>query len=479
MKYIILLALLCTSVSASVSFSLGSVSGYPGQSVNVPLSLSNDVAIWGFSFKVSESPLSNINFVSGSAGNRLANGLNGVSVNSPDVVTAYSVFAGNTPGIIIGNDVIYTLSYNIPSGLSEGVYSLSISDVFVSDSSGAQVNGVSVSGGSISVTEEPDAMVVLPSFSLLVNEQKEFFVCLSNDYPDRAIKTLSLSFGFTSSILEVVSVDILQGVGTSDIDAGSVEIELSGLNVEESDCSESSGANVAKVKVRGKIVGSTPLTIVGLSATDDLSQPFAVQALSGSNGHASVGSSASSSGSGGGGGGGGNSKSSSCPVYCNNREKYGHVDICKSAICTVGLTSSVGVPETVSEVPFANKPVVEKSEPVVVEREVPVVSEEVSTPVKSLAGKSTERIVTVDSPVLVEEDGIYLWNMALLLVLLAGLAAFVWFLVLKKKKPVEFSVPEVKSHDHEAEVPRVEKVEKPVSSVPSKYEHIIRKKLKK
>lgn len=280
---LLLLLVLSTSAAAALNFSMQTQIVYPGQDANITLGLQNDIPIWGFTLKIQENPSSPIDFFNATQTARLSGGLNGATRNTQDKITLYSVFAGNTQGILPGEEGLFTLTYKIPNNTPYGQYQLEPTGLSVSDNNGQTIEA-SITGASIVVVEEPPTELRLPEVSGRINSPMEVPICLSNTEENQVVKTASMIITHNSTMAKATSVKINNGTGTYEIKETEVEINISMLNVKNADCEQNTGANVAIITYIPLSVGSSPLIFQTASTTYEFAESFTTQAVQTKNG---------------------------------------------------------------------------------------------------------------------------------------------------------------------------------------------------
>ncbi|MBW2969587.1 hypothetical protein KY319_00490 [Candidatus Woesearchaeota archaeon] len=265
------------TVSAAITFTITpeTQTVNPGNIINLNLNVNNDQAFWGFSMKIDETPVSPIDYNTGTPSARLTGSFNGITENTPDRITPYAIFAGNTEGITPGTGAIFTLTYTIPTETPPGTYSLTPSELAVSDQNGNPITGATITGASITVQETTGPVVgyTLPELTGGLEETKEVTVCLSNTEPE-TVTGAELTITHNEDIAKVTKVELLQGTGTSTIEEGSTQITITGLNVQNADCSAQTGANIAKIHYYLRALGTTPLNVQSATATPYSPQQF-------------------------------------------------------------------------------------------------------------------------------------------------------------------------------------------------------------
>lgn len=440
---------MATSVSAAITFTITPQTGYPGQQINVPLNLENDQPIWGFSTKITENPGSQITFSSATPTNRLNGGLNGATQNNPDKITVYSAFAGNTPGIIPGNGAVFTITYNIPAETPLGQYQLELSDLIVSDQDGQPIQTTAITGATITIEEEPETEIYLPYEYIFVNEQKDITVCITNTDTQRAVKSVQMIITYNQQKAQALSAEILQGTGSSEILVGSTSLTINGLNVQNANCEEQTGANVAKIRFLGKEAGVTPLTIQSSSATDQYTEPFSVQALENYNGQLTIGNTQTPPPTTGGGGSGSqkyqtfqgcakcddlNSEYFECCGNTIDEIRY-YCDHPKDQYCKKKAPNPVPL-EQLPVFPQATLP--PQTEQTTTEVTRPEIKQPEAPAKQNFAGETGRTEV----PEAETQDGLLPWLIAGALVLLVGGAFGTYAMFRKRPEAPELSIPE-------------------------------------
>jgi len=444
---LLLLIIMATSASAAVTFTMTPQTGHPGDTIYVPLNLENDQPIWGFSTKIIENPGSPIAFSSATQTSRLDGGLNGATQNTPDRITAYSVFAGNTPGILAGNGAVFTITYNIPAETPLGQYQLELSDLTVSDQDGQPIQTTAITGATITIEEEPETEIVLPYEYIFLNEQKDIAVCITNTDTQRAVKSVQMTITHNQQIAQALSVEITQGAGSSQIAPGNTQITINGLNVQNANCEEQTGANIAKIRFLGKQAGVTPLTIQSSSATDQYTQPFSIQALENYNGQITVGTEPTPiPGNGGGGGGSQKYKTFQGCAKCENTNSE-HFECCGNTIDEIRYfcehpTDQHCKKKTANPVPLEQLPVYPVPQPTTApqieqktaEATSPEVRQPEIPPKQNFAGEAIKRELPA------EDDNLLPWLIAGALVLLVG-GAFGTYTMFRNRPQANAELP--------------------------------------
>lgn len=458
---------MATSASAAITFTITPQTGYPGQQINVPLNLENDQPIWGFSTKITENPGSQIAFSSATPTSRLNGGLNGATQNNPDRITVYSAFAGNTPGIIAGNGAVFTITYDVPADTLLGQYQLELSDLTVSDQDGQPIQTTAITGATITIEEEPETEIVLPYEYIFVNEQKDITVCITNTDTQRAVKSVQMTITYNQQKAQALSAEILQGTGSSEIQVGSTSLTINGLNIQNANCEEQTGANIAKIRFLGKEAGITPLTIQSSSATDQYTEPFSVQALENYNGQITVGNqqTPTPTPTTGGGGGGGSQKYQTfqgCKPCNNPTSEY--YDCCGNTIdeinyycdhpkdqyCKKKAPNPVPL-EQLPVFPVAQTTPAPQTEQTTTEVTRPEVKQPEVPPKQNFAGEAIKRELPATT-----EDNLLPWIIAGALVLLVGGAFGTYTTFRKRPEAQEMPIPEPQQEVSIPEPPTVQ-----------------------
>ncbi len=275
---LLMLALILPTVQAAITFTItpATQTVQPGQTFNVNLNVNNDQAFWGFSLKIDENPTGPIAYTTSTTSTRLTGSFNGITINNPNRITPYALFAGNTPGITTGTGALFTMTYTVPSDTPPGQYTLIPSQLTISDQNGNPITGATITGATITVNEilTPFVGYKLPELIGNVEETIEVPICLSNTEAN-AVTGADITITHNGELAKVTKVDILRGTGSSQITEGSTHITITGLNILNANCNAQTGVNVAKIHYYLRALGTTPLTVQSATATPYSPQQFA------------------------------------------------------------------------------------------------------------------------------------------------------------------------------------------------------------
>ena len=290
------LALILPSVSAAITFSLAPASqnANPGDTVTVRLWAYNDQAIWGASAKIDFSTITYSSSIPGAA---IAGSFSGVTQNTPTRITPYAVFPGNTPGMPAGNNKMFDLRFTIPQSTQPGQYQLTLSQPAASDQNGNSVQAGNAGPVTITVqgaqqptpTPEQEIGVYLPKLYGKIEQTIDVPICVSNTVPGRTLTNLDITILSDQNIVTPTEAEIVQGNGYANVQPGSAQITITGLNVQNADCEHGTGAYVAYLHYHLRSLGVSTLHFQSASATDQTAQPFSIQALENGDGQITVG----------------------------------------------------------------------------------------------------------------------------------------------------------------------------------------------
>jgi len=288
--------MLLQSVSATIDFTLlpATQNVQPGDVIWVSVDVNNDEPFWGLSVDLTENPASPLQFDSATPSARLTGGFSD-SIPGADSITLYSIFSGSSSGITPGTGQLFSLQYTVPLETLPGTIQIVPENLVVSDAIGgslpANIIGADIvvqdtgSGGE----EEPTTGFYLPLDAYgPVDSTISVPLCLENT-DTRHVENFDATFTHDSNIAYVTQVTINQGTGEAVVEEGTTTISISGLHVQNSNCSDESGAIVATITYYLKSLGVTPLVFTSADAEDETSSPFSVQALQNQNGQLGVG----------------------------------------------------------------------------------------------------------------------------------------------------------------------------------------------
>lgn len=160
-----------SAVAGTPTLSVGSASGDPGTTVNIPVSLAGNTAAVGGQWDITyDSGNLEADEAGASDGSALGSTDHSQSTSEPSAGTARTVIV-SLSNAVIPNGELVVIPFDIPAGATPGTYSLALGNETFSDTDGNAVS-VALSDGQITVNAPSSGNVQFSSSSYSVRENE-------------------------------------------------------------------------------------------------------------------------------------------------------------------------------------------------------------------------------------------------------------------------------------------------------------------